>query len=76
MKEPETHGIMELMKEKDAAEYLGWSRSSLKQSRVTGKLAGVASPKYVKIGYSVRYKLSTLKEWLKQFDESPYKKGE
>ena len=68
--QPKTLGIMKLMKEQDAAEYLGFARGTLKQSRVTGVLAGLPTPAFIKIGYSVRYKLTTLDEWLSQLSET------
>jgi hypothetical protein len=52
-----------------AAEYLGFSLSTLNNSRYSGLLGGVKSPPYIKLGKSIRYQRSTLDEWLSQFQE-------
>lgn len=54
---------------KEAAEYIGCAPSTLKQSRSSEKLFGKVPPKHLKMGTSVRYKLSTLDEWMSQFTE-------
>ncbi len=56
--------------EKEAAnELIGCAPQTLRISRCTGKLMGVAAPEYIKIGRSVRYKRETLEKWLSQFEE-------
>lgn len=52
-----------------AAEYIGFSRSTLNNARYTGLLGGVAAPKFRKLGKSIRYEQSTLDAWLSQFKE-------
>ena len=59
----------ELLSTKQAAPYLGCAVNSLKLSRTTGQLFSVQAPAYIKMGAAVRYKLSTIEEWLKQFTE-------
>ena len=54
---------------KEASLYIGCAPNSLKQSRVTGLLFGVPAPAFLKMGYNIRYKVSTLDEWLSQFTE-------
>ena len=61
--------MQELISTKDAAIYLGCAYTTLKQSRASGLLFSVQAPAYLKMGAAVRYKLSTLDEWLKQFTE-------
>ena len=53
----------------EAAAFIGCSAYTLKRSRTTGTLLGVASPKYSKMGRMVRYERVTLEEWLGQFPE-------
>jgi hypothetical protein len=54
---------------KEASFLIGCAPNSLKQSRVSGLLFGVQAPSFLKLGYSVRYKKSTLEKWLSQFSE-------
>ncbi|CAM4016047.1 DNA-binding protein [Vreelandella rituensis] len=56
--------------ERQAAEYLGFAPATLRQSRHTGKLAGVCAPKHIKLGRSVRYYASDLDTWLKSTEVS------
>lgn len=58
-----------LLANKEAAIYLGCAANSLKLSRSTGQLFSAPAPAYLKMGYSVRYKITTLDEWLDQFTE-------
>lgn len=57
----------QLMTTKEAAEYLGFRATTLRNARHAGKLAGVLSPGYRKIGSSVRYEKTILDDWLAQF---------
>jgi predicted DNA-binding transcriptional regulator AlpA len=51
--------------EKQAAVYIGMSRSFLAQSRMTGKLANrTPAPDFIKIGRAVRYLKDDLDQWL------------
>ena len=50
------------------AEYIGMSRSFLRQGRMNGDRDGrTPTPPYLKIGRSVRYLKSDLDIWLEQF---------
>jgi len=52
--------------EKEAATYIGMSRSFLRQSRMNGgRINRTNAPKFIKIGASVRYLKSELDEWIK-----------
>lgn len=54
--------------EKEAANYIGMSRSYLKQDRVNGhRINRTPGPPYVKIGRSIRYLKDDLDHWLEQF---------
>lgn len=53
----------------EAAPYLGVKPDTLRNSRSTGRLAGVTPPKYKKIGGKVYYSRAALDEWLSQFPE-------
>ena len=66
--QPKEHGST-LLDNKQAASYLGFSPSTLNNSRYNGLLGGVKAPRYRKVGTSIRYELSTLKSWLSQFKE-------
>jgi len=54
-----------------SATFIGCAPTSLKLSRVTGTLGGVAAPMYRKIGRKVVYDLTVLVEWLEQFENQP-----
>lgn len=54
---------------REAAQFLGFSLSTLNNARYTGLLGGVKAPAFSKIGKSVRYKKPTLENWLAQFQE-------
>ncbi len=56
-------------KEDEAADYLGMSRSFLRQGRMTGPIDGrIPPPPFLKIGKrSVRYLKEDLDAWLAQF---------
>jgi len=58
-----------LLTEKEAATFLGCAMQTLRSSRVSGTLAGVTAPKFIKMGRWVRYKLDTLEKWQEQFIE-------
>ena len=55
--------------EQQAAQYIGMSRSFLRQGRMNGDREGrTPSPPYLKIGSrSVRYLIEDLDTWLEQF---------
>ncbi|MCP5330550.1 MAG: hypothetical protein H7A05_06110 [Pseudomonadales bacterium] len=53
----------------EAAKVLDSTSASLKQSRYTGMLFGRPAPKFIKMGRSAKYKLSTLLAFRDQFIE-------
>ncbi len=54
--------------EQQAAEYVGMSRSFLRQDRMNGHREGrTPGPVFLKIGRSVRYLKEDLDKWLEQF---------
>ncbi len=53
----------------EAAPQFGCAPATLKQSRVSGVLHGKPAPQYIKLGKTVRYKSTTPKVWLAQFEE-------
>jgi predicted DNA-binding transcriptional regulator AlpA len=55
----------EILTEKEAAIYIGMSRSFLSQDRMNGYRDNrTQGPDFMKIGRSVRYRKSQLDEWL------------
>ncbi|VUD66363.1 hypothetical protein TDB9533_03570 [Thalassocella blandensis] len=60
--------MKKLLKNREAAAYLGFQHGTLSNSRTSGFLAGVKAPPYKKIGHTVRYDLDDLDAWLSQFD--------
>ena len=55
------------MNSKEAATTLGYAEKTLRESRVTGTLAGVTTPPYIKRGHRVIYDEEDLLEWAAQF---------
>jgi len=55
------------MNSKEAATTLGYAEKTLRESRVTGTLAGVTTPAYIKRGHRVIYDEEDLLEWAAQF---------
>ncbi len=56
------------LSEKEAAQYIGMSRSFLAQSRMDGHRENrTPAPPFVKIGRSVRYLREDLDNWLNNF---------
>lgn len=55
------------MNSKEAAVSLGYAEKTLRESRVTGVLAGVTTPPYIKRGHRVLYDEIDLAEWSAQF---------
>jgi len=54
--------------EKEAANYVGMSRSFLRQARSNGdRLNRTPAPRHIKIGSSVRYLIEDLDDWLDRF---------
>lgn len=52
---------------KEAAAFLGYAEKTLRESRVSGTLAGVTAPPYVKRGKFCIYEREDLVVWSKQF---------
>ncbi len=55
------------MNSKEAAATLGYAEKTLRESRVTGILAGVTTPAYIKQGRRVIYEEEDLLAWTAQF---------
>ncbi|MDX1975006.1 MAG: helix-turn-helix domain-containing protein [Rickettsiales bacterium] len=54
--------------EKEAASYIGMSRSFLRHARIDGNREGhTSAPKFIKIGRAVRYPKEELDSWLAHF---------
>jgi hypothetical protein len=51
----------------EAAAFIGCAPSTLKISRVTGKLLGRTAPEYIKFSKKVVYDRDALQTWLDQF---------
>ncbi len=60
---------------KEAAQFLGFKPSTLRNSRYIGRLAGVKAPAYKKIGSVCRYDRMVLDNWLAQFKEQTCTSG-
>lgn len=58
-----------LLNDVQAASIIGTTGASLKQSRYTGLLFGKPAQKFLKMGKSAKYKLSTLQAFVDQFSE-------
>ncbi len=55
-----------VLREKEAAAYIGMSRSYLRQSRMNGdRLTRAPAPPWIQVGRAVRYLRSDLDDWLK-----------
>ena len=69
-------GLRRAFAEADAAEYIGMSRSFLRQSRMDGEREKrTPGPKWVKLGRSVRYLIEDLDAWLESYRQEPRKGG-
>lgn len=66
-----------LLTEKQASQYIGMSRSFLRQSRMTGQRENHAlAPNWVKIGSrSIRYSIDDLNIWIDSFPKGTPRKG-
>lgn len=66
-----------LLTEEQTAQYLGFSRSYLRQARMNGHLTGrMAAPPYLKLGRTVRYDKSDLDAWIDQLRKEEGQNGE
>ncbi|NVJ45537.1 MAG: helix-turn-helix domain-containing protein [Cytophagia bacterium] len=58
------------LSEQEASQYIGMSRSYLRQSRMHGnRERRTPAPPFIKVGRSVRYLREDLDSWLNQFDK-------
>ena len=59
--------------EREAAQYIGMSRSFLAQARCEGNRKGrTPGPPYIRLGRSCRYLVEDLKEWLQENRHVPH----
>ncbi len=57
----------EMLSEREAADYIGMSRSFLRQDRMTGyRKNRTPGPSYLRIGRNIRYPKKLLNEWITQ----------
>ena len=63
----EIRTVSGLLTTNQAADYLGYSKHTLKIARHSGQLAGVAGPIFKRLGRQIRYDRSDLDGWLSQF---------
>ena len=62
------HGILKMtLNEIEAAQYIGMSRSWLRQSRC---LKFKHAPPFLRLGYRIRYRIEELDQWKAQYAES------
>lgn len=67
---PQLDGAIDpILSDIEAAKVLDSTSASMKQSRYTGVLFGRPAPKFIKMGRSAKYKLSTLLDFIDQFPE-------
>jgi len=60
------------LRDPEAAEYIGMSRSFLRQSRMDGvRQNRTPGPPFIKIGRAVRYLKEDLDAWLERFRREP-----
>lgn len=70
MNSPQYQILARAFSEKEAATYIGMSRSFLAQARMDGLLPNrTPAPPHIKIGRSVRYLLEDLDDWLDHFQK-------
>ena len=66
----EAQALPRRLSSREAADYLGFAEPTLRNSRLSGTLAGVPAPAFIKIGAkTVRYRRGALDAWLAQFAE-------
>ena len=58
--------LKSLLTSREAAEYIGYSEYSLRASRMGRTLGGHEPPEHIKIGRTVRYRLSDLDSWIQE----------
>ena len=63
-----------VLRDPEAAHYIGMSESFLRQSRMDGMRENhTPGPPFVKIGRAVRYLVADLDAWLEKFRQEPSK---
>lgn len=63
------------LKEKEAAVYIGMSRSFLRQGRMNGsRLKRVPTPPFIRMGRAIRYLQTDLDAWLQELRVEQIKK--
>ena len=64
-----SNSTRQLLDEKEAALIIGAATPTLRKSRCTGELFGLPAPTYLKLGRTIRYKVSALNEWLESLEK-------
>ena len=59
----------------ETAKYLGYSDDAIRKSRVDGRLSGAPAPKFIKLGYRVKYSKADLVEWVAENSKLIVPKG-
>lgn len=64
----QAHMSKRLLTEAETAEYIGMSRSYLRQARMEGNRNNrTPAPPFIKIGRSIRYRREDIDKWLDDF---------
>jgi hypothetical protein len=58
------------MTSQEATNFLGYAEKTLRESRVTGRLASVVTPPYIKPGQRIIYDKDDLCQWCAQFEKN------
>jgi hypothetical protein len=66
----ESHGLKSRNSSIDAAKVLDCNNDTLRKSRSTGYLFGIRAPRHIKIGYTVKYTLEDLVQWLEESNKN------
>jgi hypothetical protein len=66
----ETHGLKSRNSSIEVAKVLDCNNDTLRKSRSTGYLFGVPAPRHIKIGYTVKYTLEDLVQWLEESNKN------
>lgn len=62
------HISKRLLTEVETSEYIGMSRSYLRQARMEGNRRNrTPAPPFIRIGRSVRYRIEDINKWLDEF---------
>jgi predicted DNA-binding transcriptional regulator AlpA len=64
------NAVKRVLTEIETAQYIGMSRSFLRQSRMEGNRENrTSAPQFIKIGRAVRYLIEDLDNWLDSFNK-------